>query len=252
MLRDRQKLAMIMAEFLGTALLTLVIMVVIANLGNPIFIALGAGLAIAAIYMIFGRVSGAHCNPAITLGMLTARRIPLLPAIVYIAAQLLGGMIAYGLYTYLTNQHIKPNTHFDSRILISEAAGAFVFSLGWAAAVYNRYSTGRTAFTLAGSLAVGILVASFVNNGIANPAVALGLQSWGWGTYVLGPVLGAVIGFNMYALLFAPAEELVTEELTAEVVSMADDAEETTIEAPGTAKSEATRSAPAKHRKRRR
>src|SRR5882724_6968918 len=121
MLRDRQKLAMIMAEFLGTALLTLVIMVVIANLGNPIFIALGAGLAAATIYMLFNRVSGAHCNPAITLGMLTTRRrISLLPAVVYVAAQLLGGMIAYALYAYLTNQHIKPNTHFNSRILVSE------------------------------------------------------------------------------------------------------------------------------------
>ncbi|HET7320662.1 MAG TPA: hypothetical protein VFI84_03725, partial [Candidatus Saccharimonadales bacterium] len=28
--------------------------------------------------------------------------------------------------------------------------------------------------------------------------------SMGWGTYVLGPVLGAVIGVNLYGLLFAP------------------------------------------------
>jgi hypothetical protein len=34
----------------------------------------------------------------------------------------------------------------------------------------------------------------------------LGARQWGWGTYVLGPVLGAVIGFNLYNLLFVETE----------------------------------------------
>ena len=33
-----------------------------------------------------------------------------------------------------------------------------------------------------------------------------GLHQWAWGTYVLGPVLGAVIGFNLYNLLFVETE----------------------------------------------
>lgn len=213
MLQSRDKLAMIVAEFLGTGVLTITALAVLANLSNPIFVALGLGVAMSALFMIFGRVSGAHFNPAITLAMLTTRRVSLLPAIVYIAAQLLGGIVGYALYMYLFDRSITSNSNFDSRVLVSEAVGAFVFALGWAAAIYNRYNTAKTAFVLGSSLTVGVLVASFVGTGIVNPALALGMHSWVWSTFVLGPVLGAVIAFNLYALLFAPAKSLATGDV---------------------------------------
>ncbi|HSX17675.1 MAG TPA: aquaporin [Patescibacteria group bacterium] len=212
MLRERHKIAMLLAEFLGTAILTTIALSVTTNVGNPYFIAIGVGLALAALAMIFGKVSGAHLNPAVTIGLLTCRRVKVLPALVYVAMQILGGLAAYGLFSYLTNHRVANSGHYDSRILVSEAAGAFVFSLGWAATLYNRYEGGKAAAVVGASLAVGILTASFVSGGIINPAVALGMRSWVWGTYALGPVLGAVIGFNLYALLFAPAEELVKME----------------------------------------
>lgn len=212
MLRERQKLAVVMAEFLGTGMLTITALAAVSNFGNPVFVSLGLGVAMAAAYMVFGGVSGAHLNPAITLGLLSARRVQPWAALVYIAAQLLGGMVAYALFTYLTNNNIKTNGHFDSRLLVSEALGAFIFALGWASVVYNRYEGGKAAAVLAASLVVGVLAASFIGTGIANPAVALGMHSWVWSTYVLGPVLGAVIAFNLYALLFAPAKELIKEE----------------------------------------
>jgi glycerol uptake facilitator-like aquaporin len=213
MLRERHKIAMLVAEFLGTGVLTAVALAVTVNISNPYFIALAVGLAVGAMSMVFGRVSGGHFNPAITIGLLTCRRVKVLPAIVYLAAQLLGGIAAYALFTYITNQHVSSHGHYDSRVLVSEAVGAFVFSLGWAATLYNRYEGGKAAGVIGASLAVGILCASFVSGGIINPAVALGFHQWVWGTYVLGPVLGAVIGFNLYALLFAPAAELVKLEV---------------------------------------
>ena len=51
-------------------------------------------------------------------------------------------------------------------------------------------------------MGLGILVASTASNGILNPAVALGIRSWNF-VYVAGPVLGAIIGMNLYAQLFA-------------------------------------------------
>jgi hypothetical protein len=44
-----------------------------------------------------------------------------------------------------------------------------------------------------------------------NPAVALGARSWVWGSYVVGPLLGAVVGTNLYALLFAGTAPLAEE-----------------------------------------
>jgi glycerol uptake facilitator-like aquaporin len=211
---DRKKIAMIMAEFLGTGILVSVVLAVSkSNIGIPYFVALAVGLTLAGLVTVFGSVSGAHLNPAITLGLWSARRVKTLPAVVYIVAQLLGGFCAYLLYTYFANTHWANSGKFESRILVAEAVGAFVFSLGWATTVYQKLEGAKAAFVVGASLTIGILVASIGSGGMLNPAVALGLRSWVWGTYVLGPVLGAIIGFNLYALLFAPSGSLMESPL---------------------------------------
>src|SRR4051812_23469970 len=104
MLPGRNKIAMIVAEFLGTGVLTTVILAVSkSNIGIPYFISLIAGLTLAGVTLVFFQVSGAQFNPAITLALWSARRVKTIPALVYIAAQLLGGITAYLLYTYFTN-----------------------------------------------------------------------------------------------------------------------------------------------------
>ena len=204
---ERKKIAMIVAEFLGTAVLTLVVLSVSkSTIGIPYFVALAAGLTIATMTLVFGAVSGAQFNPAITIGLWSARRIKTLPAIVYVAAQILGGGGAYLLYTYFVNQHWKNTGQFQAHTLVAEAAGTFVFSLGWAAAVYKKFGETKAAAAVGAALTLGVIVASAAGGGFLNPAVAFGARSWVWGTYVLGPVLGAVIGFNLYGLLFAPVE----------------------------------------------
>jgi glycerol uptake facilitator-like aquaporin len=206
----RKKAAMIVAEFLGTGVLTLVVLAVSkSTIGIPYFVALAAAVVVAGMTLAFGAVSGAHLNPAITIGLWSVRRVKTLPAIVYIAAQLLGGAAAYLLYTYFVGQH-WPNAagKFDNHILVAEAVGGLVFGLGWAATVYQKLSAGLSAALVGMSLMLAIVISSVAAGGIVNPAVALGLRTWVWGTFVLGPVLGAIIGFNLYALLFAPEGSL--------------------------------------------
>lgn len=140
MLLERRKIAMVLAEFLGTAILTAVILAVSrSNVGISYFVSLAAGLTIAAGMIMFASVSGAHFNPAITIGLWTARRIKALKAVVYVAAQLLGAGSAYLLYTYLVNSSLQNVGEYNSRVLVAEALGAFVFSLGWAAVVYRKF-----------------------------------------------------------------------------------------------------------------
>ncbi|HSW99422.1 MAG TPA: aquaporin [Patescibacteria group bacterium] len=212
----RNKIAMLVAEFLGTGVLTAVVLSVSkSNIGIPYFVSMAIGLTLAALALVFGSISGAHLNPSITIGLWSARRIKTLPAIAYVAAQLLGGICAYLLYTYFVKTHWANGGKFESRVLVAESTGAFIFALGWAATVYRKLDGGKAAFVVGGSLAVGALVASAGSGGLLNPAVALGLRAWVWGTYVLGPVLGAIIGFNLYALLFAPGEALLESPLDA-------------------------------------
>lgn len=207
----RKRLAMLVAEFLGTGILTLAVLSVQrSQLGLAYFVAIAAGLTVALLTYVLGNVSGAHLNPALTLALWTARRVKTIPALTYIAVQLLGAWAAYGLYHYFVNTDVQAVAQdFSGRILVAEAIGTMIFALAWAYAAYNRAEEGRFAAIAGLSFAVAIIVASAASVGLANPALAEGVRAWevfgenGWGNYVLGPVLGAVIGVNLYGLLFA-------------------------------------------------
>ena len=203
----KQKTAALVAEFLGTGVLTLLIYSVAhSQIALAFFIAMAAGLTLAMVTFVFGGVSGGHFNPAITLAAWTARQIDAITAVVYIAVQMLGAYLAYYLFKYLINAPLaNVKTHYNGRILVAEAVGTGIFALGWSAAsVYNRVSLAGGAAITGLSYMVGIVsAASLAGIAFLNPAVALGVRSWAWGTYVLGPVLGAVIGVNLYQYLFA-------------------------------------------------
>ncbi|GGP20937.1 aquaporin [Silvimonas iriomotensis] len=87
------------AEFLGTAIL------VLFGCGSAVFageyigyagISLAFGLAIVTVAYGFGHLSGAHVNPAVTLGAWVAGRMPLNRALGYITAQCLGALVGAG------------------------------------------------------------------------------------------------------------------------------------------------------------
>ena len=90
------------AETLGTALLLATVVgsgimaenlaggnVAIALLGNTI----PTGAILVVLITIFGPVSGAHFNPAVTLSFLIRREITVSAAIAYVAVQIIGGII---------------------------------------------------------------------------------------------------------------------------------------------------------------
>jgi glycerol uptake facilitator-like aquaporin len=107
-------------------------------------------------------------------------------------------------YTYFVNNKLQAvGGHYTGRILVAEAVGTGLFAFGVAAAIYQRLSTAVTATVAGLSLTLGIIAASSASIGLLNPAVALGVKAWVWGTYVLGPVIGAVVGVNLYGMLFA-------------------------------------------------
>lgn len=211
-----------MAEFIGAGVLTLVILnVQRSTIGVPYFVATVAGLAAAVLVVAFGRTSGAQLNPAITIALWTARKVGTLKALSYVGAQLLGAWAAYYLYTYLVRNSFQPiGGHFSSRVLVAEAVGGMVLGLGWATAVYQQYVNSSRAALVGAAYMLAIIAASAASIGLVNPAVALGARAWVWGTYVLGPVLGAVIGVNLYGLLFAPANSFARLSRTASATTV--------------------------------
>lgn len=204
---SRSKVAVIVAEFLGTALLTTVVLAVSrSSLGLPYFVASAAGLTLGVTILTLGGISGAHLNPAVTLGLWTVRRINTTHAVVYVIAQFLGALSAWRLYEYLTNSELTniAGTSFDWRVLAAEAIGTFVFVFGVTAAIYQKYEGVQLAAAIGVSLFLGVLIAAVAlnGNGVVNPAVALGIQSWSR-AYVVGPLVGALVGANLYHYVFA-------------------------------------------------
>jgi len=92
----------LVSETLGTAMLLATVVgsgimaenlaggnVAIALLGNTI----PTGAILVVLITIFGPISGAHFNPAVTLSFLLCRKITIGPAIAYVAVQIIGGII---------------------------------------------------------------------------------------------------------------------------------------------------------------
>jgi len=216
----------LVAEFIGTFLLAGAI---IAGQGQPIIIL----FAIAGIVLLVGTLSGAHLNPAMTIGALVTRRISGLRAIGYVVAQFLGALAALGLLTAFVNGAAPVNaeaaafgqaaaTLFQSTplpagkewyVFFAELIGATVLGLAVATALRIKGDRVASALTVGFGIFVALLLAAsaaaFVGgSAILNPAVALSLQAlqfelWPVLVYVVAPLVGGVIGFILQDILRA-------------------------------------------------
>jgi len=202
---SKPKAAALMAEFLGTALLVSVALVMSETTGVSYFIATSLALALAVIVLFFGPVSGAHVNPALTFGLWTARKMGTLRAATYIAAQLLGGLAAWQLYQYLTDKDLPTKAiTYSTPVLVAEIVGTAVLATAFAAMVTRGFDALQSAVVMGTAIFTGVLVAAIASAGFINPAIALGERAWS-SVYVLGPLVGGLIGVNLYVYLFAPS-----------------------------------------------
>jgi aquaporin Z len=80
-------------EFLGTVFFFLVILLT----GSAIPI----GLALAAVIMVGGKISGGHFNPGVSIMMARAGKLKMSDLAPYIGAQVLGGLVALELSKYI-------------------------------------------------------------------------------------------------------------------------------------------------------
>jgi glycerol uptake facilitator-like aquaporin len=241
----KRKIATVVAEFLGTGILTLLVLSVQrSTIGVPFFVSLIAGITLTVMVFAVGGTSGSYLNPAITIGLWTARKLSSLTTVVYVAAELLGAWGAYYLYTYFVNSKLAPiGGHFSGRTLAAEAVGTGIFAFVWAAASYQKWSRSLTAPVVGGALMVGMIAASAGGIGLANPALALGVRAFVWGTYVLGPVLGAVIGVNLYGQLFAETEGATVKAVATTSSATTSSSSKTTTKKPAAKKPAARKTA---------
>jgi glycerol uptake facilitator protein len=222
------------AELVGTFLLTFVVagavstgLTILHNSGQMVrgsdilVFALANGLALFAAVSIFGRVSGAHVNPAVTLGLASIGRFPWEDVFPYILAQFLGAILAAGgvlvIYGTLPARVANlggPRLGVNISIwqgLAGEALGAFILVLAVVAtAVDERATPGWAGLAIGMALAAGVLVIGYATGGSFNPARAFGpdlLSMFTGGSvnwlaylvcYLVGPLIGGVAAAFAY------------------------------------------------------
>ncbi len=187
------------AEFVGTFALSFVVLVALAYVGGlPVAVPVIAGLTLALFVYTIGPISGCHINPAVTLGLLSVKKIAPYDALNYIIAQVLGAFGAILVAKYFDITSSMSAGDFSLSVFVAEMLGAFFFCFGIASVVYGKAKEQMSGFVIGGSLVLGVLVSSLAGaSGILNPAVAIALSSFSI-VYLFAPIIGAVIGFHVY------------------------------------------------------
>ncbi len=207
-----------LAEFMGTLILVFVGSMGILAVGGAtgaaeiLAIGLAFGFALLAGIWAVGHVSGAHFNPAVTLGMLLDGRVSLSDAVGYWIGQFAGAAVASLLVAGASSTEIVGGTMttFQDRgtAILMELALTTIFV--W---VILAVRQGGHAAPLAISLTlVGIHLAGIPFSGASvnparsfGPAVVSGEFSGLW-VYLIFPMIGGVVAWGLYRL-FPVADE---------------------------------------------
>ena len=219
------------AEFLGTFWLVFggcgsaVIAAKFPNTGIGFLgVALAFGLTVLTMIYAFGHISGGHFNPAITIGMYTARRTPAADVTPYIIAQVLGAVAGAGvLYIiasgkagfsladgFASNGYAEhsPGGYSLFACLTAEVVLTFMFLMIILGVTDRRAPQGFAALTIGLALTLIHLVSIPVTNASVNPARSTGpaLFVGGWATsqlwlFWVAPLIGAILAGLIYPAL---------------------------------------------------
>jgi glycerol uptake facilitator-like aquaporin len=184
------------AELLGTFTLALVVGLSL-KIAFPVATPILAGLVLLLFVYSIGHISGTHINPAVTIGAWSIGKITASDALMYIIAQIIGAGLALIVISQTVGLAVLTVTN-SWGVGGAELLGAFFFTFGIASVVYGKTPQDASGLVVGGSLLLGISIAAMLgSNGVLNPAVALGIGSLNL-AYILGPIIGAVCGMQVY------------------------------------------------------
>lgn len=209
------------AEWLGTLFLLATVVgsgimaerlaggnVAIALLGNTI----PTGAILVVLILVFGPISGAHFNPAVTLAFYLRKEISARDSILFILAQITGGIIGVFIaHLMFENPLIDPSTH--ARTGPSQWISEFVATFGLLATILGLVKSRPEAIPFAVGLYITAAYWFTSSTSFANPAVTI---ARGFSNTFAGIDPAHVAAFVVVQLLAAVVATLTFKWLLAE------------------------------------
>ncbi len=183
--------------------------------GDPSLLAMSlvSGLAVTAMIGAVGHLSGAHLNPAVSLGLASVGKFPWRSVPGYALAQGIGSALAAGLVRLLFGPglfgaHVPLTGYLAQALALEAVLGFFLMWLVMAAATDERTKNAPHGLIIGIYVVVAMVIAGPLGAISMNPARSLGpaLLSGGiplasWWVYLLGPTLGALLAARLYEKL---------------------------------------------------
>ena len=206
------------AEFAGTFMLVLSILGAAFHAFDApegaagiLGVALSVGFTVTALAYALGHVSGAHFNPAVTLGLIAGGRIGTGSAVGYILAQCAGAVAACGLLAAIGGAPASFGANGYGELSLTGASLTSVFLIelvltGFLVFVImgagsRRAPPGFVPLVVGGTLAMAHIIAIPISNTSVNPARSLGAAVFAGGPalnqlwlFWVAPILGGVLG----------------------------------------------------------
>ncbi len=211
------------AEFIGTFLLTTVIAGAVmmdalshASTANVPFVVF---LVLMVLVYTIGPISGAHVNPAVTIGVYALGKIPGRDAAGYIVAQLLGAIVAaivlLAILGHVASLGATVPVPGWGGIRGAAVEALLTFGLVFAVSMtfHPKFPPLASGLAVGGALGLGAFWGGALTGGSMNPARTLGpalisgqfTSVW---IYIVGPIVGAIVAALVvrYLLLEEQAE----------------------------------------------
>jgi aquaporin Z len=224
------------AEFFGTFWLVLggcgsaVLAAKFPDLGIGFMgVAFAFGLTVLTMAYAIGHISGAHLNPAVTLGLVTGKRFPARDLLPYWISQVVGGAVAAGvLYLIASGKEgweigrfasngygvNSPGGYSLGACLLTEIVMTMFFILIIMGSTDKRVPNGFAPIAIGLGLTLIHLISIPVTGTSVNPARSTGpalfIGGWALGQlwlFWVAPLIGGAIGGVLYQAIFSEYRE---------------------------------------------
>ncbi|XP_058036211.1 aquaporin-1 [Ahaetulla prasina] len=200
----------------------------ITPIQDNVKVSLAFGISIATMAQSVGHISGAHLNPAVTLGLLLSCQISILRAVMYIVAQCLGAVVGTAILSGITS-NLEGNLLGLNQLAPGVNPGQglgieIIATLQLVLCVLATTDKRRTDLSGSAPLAIGLSVAlghllaiDYTGCGI-NPARSFGsalvttnfADHW---VFWVGPFLGGATAALIYDFILAPRSSEITDRM---------------------------------------